>query len=597
MPKKTTLAHSPSASPSSTLSLLGRALNSLPFWRNRKISTPPPRHLQHRNLPQNLSFSPKTGRYTAAEEIARGGMGAVYAVFDTDMRRTAAMKVALPAVMRSQSFANHFVEEARITGMLEHPNVVPVHDIGFDDDTGLFFTMKKVDGQPLDEILAQVYDGHRGYREKYDLHHRLLIFRNVCEAVAFAHSRQVIHLDIKPENVMIGSFGEVLLMDWGIAKYFGILDFSQRPGPKSGVMPQARGEIRGTPAYMAPEQAKGDVDAIDPQTDIFQLGACLYHMLTFTPPYLGDTEATIQAAAACRPVPPDKNAPAEQIPEELARIVMKAMAAAKTQRYANVAQLLEDIDSFMSGRVLAGQREFQAGDMLMVSGEEGQEAYLITCGSVDVVRESDDTPVKLTTLGPGDIVGEMALITHQPRSATVLAATDVTVQVITSMHMQTALRKMPPWLGRTINTLAERLERLDAMVHPLIAGNCVYHVLKQADIIMTARKVDTHGEPNQAAIQLPELIREVTRNLALPQTRVEAILQTLCHSNMAAMEENRLHLPDNTQFANFLQYCEARTGYDIPTERHQNGSGLPENHQFDQLYQKFATALSGCENR
>jgi CRP-like cAMP-binding protein len=510
----------------------------------------------------DFGFTPKSGRYASAQEVARGGMGAVYKVLDQDLRRTTAMKVALPVVLRYPENAAYFVDEARITASLEHPNVVPVHDIGCDADNGLFFTMKYVEGEPLDEIIEKVSAGCSDYPETYDLHQRLLIFRKVCDAVAFAHSRQVVHLDLKPENIMVGDYGEVLVMDWGIARQLqneaAPAEGEQKPATRRSA---AKCDIRGTPAYMAPEQARGEVAALDAQTDVFLLGSCLYHLLAFVPPYLGDTECALKLAEAAVPMPPHEANPLAQIPDELGRIALKAMSRDKVNRYPDVRALVADLDNFMSGRVLTGQRVFEKDEELMRAGDEGTEAYVILQGRVEVYHETRDGRVKLTELGPGEIVGEMALITHRRRSATCVAVEKTVVQVVTQQHMEDVMRKMPPWLGRSVRALAERLQRVDGMVHPLLVENCFYHVLEQVTLLRQVMGEDaTCHDTVEHRFPLQELEQRVALNLALPTVRVWEMLKMLAeHTELARMtDDGQFCVADKERLARFVEYCKFR---------------------------------------
>ncbi|MHC4600979.1 MAG: serine/threonine-protein kinase, partial [Planctomycetota bacterium] len=155
-------------------------------------------------------------RYAVLQEIARGGMGAIMKILDQDILRPVAMKVVLG--QRNPDVVSRFVEEAQITGQLEHPNIVPVHELGVNHEGKVFFTMKLVRGESLEAVLDQLADGDAATTEAYPLARLLRIFLKVCDAVAFAHSKGVIHRDLKPDNVMVGNFGEVLVMDWGLAK-------------------------------------------------------------------------------------------------------------------------------------------------------------------------------------------------------------------------------------------------------------------------------------------------------------------------------------------------------------------------------------------
>jgi serine/threonine-protein kinase len=244
-------------------------------------------------------------------EIARGGMGAVLKGRDTDLGRDVAVKVLLETHAGKTELARRFVEEAQIAGQLQHPGVTPVYELGLFPDRRPYFTMKLVKGKTLAALLA-ARTGPEEDRPRF-----LGIFLQVCQTLAYAHARGVIHRDLKPSNVMVGAFGEVQVMDWGLAKVLaegGVADEqrAQRPevsvirtqrsagssGPGEGSQTQA-GSVLGTPAYLAPEQARGDLELVDERADVFGLGAVLCEVLTGRPPYTGTgPEATRKAQAA-----------------------------------------------------------------------------------------------------------------------------------------------------------------------------------------------------------------------------------------------------------------------------------------------------------
>jgi serine/threonine protein kinase len=245
-----------------------------------------------------------TGRYSLGDEIARGGMGVVYRATDTVLGREVAVKVLQDKFGPASAAARRFADEARIAAQLQHPAIPPVHDLGTLPDGRPFLAMKLIKGDSLDDLL----DGRPD--PTHDRGRFVAAFEQVCQAVAFAHARNVIHRDLKPANVMVGNFAEVQVMDWGLAKVLGAraalpADPDETRGgteihslrDSDGKFTQA-GSILGTPGFMPPEQAIGAIDQVDKQSDVFGLGGILCVILTGRAPFIGDSpESTRQAAA------------------------------------------------------------------------------------------------------------------------------------------------------------------------------------------------------------------------------------------------------------------------------------------------------------
>jgi serine/threonine protein kinase/formylglycine-generating enzyme required for sulfatase activity len=322
-------------------------------------------------------------RYQILGEFARGGMGAILKVWDSDLRRTLAMKVVLgkahaersgdtPAV--DEKSLGRFLEEAQVTGQLDHPGIVPVHELGIDTDGQVYFTMRLVKGIELRKVFELVREGKDGWT-----HARAVgTILKVCEAMAYAHSKDVIHRDLKPANIMVGKYGEVYVMDWGLARPKDAednKDLRLRPAPQTSLsvvrtdrreesggespLMTMDGDVVGTPAYMSPEQARGDQAAMGPASDVYALGTILYHLLAGHMPY-GPPGSRLTAYALWGLVqngPPTKlDTIAKDAPVELIAICEKAMEREIADRYPDMGAMAEDLSAYVEGRVVKAHR-------------------------------------------------------------------------------------------------------------------------------------------------------------------------------------------------------------------------------------------------
>ena len=263
---------------------------------------------------------PDPSRYLVLERIGRGGMGAVYRARDVLLNRDVALKV-LHVGADSGDLAARLTQEARTLARLEHPGIVPVHDVGVLADGRPFYTMKLVQGHPLDDVV-------RG-RPQADLLH---LFIRICEPIAFAHSRGVVHRDVKPQNVMVGEFGEVLVLDWGVSKWAAARDAHDAAlAAVAAGIDTGAGAIVGTRGYMAPEQARGDSASVDSRADVYSLGMLLTHMLSLSS--------------------------ARGMPRPLSAILRKATSVEPTARYADAEALAKDVRRYLAAERVQAHRE------------------------------------------------------------------------------------------------------------------------------------------------------------------------------------------------------------------------------------------------
>ncbi|QDU84642.1 Serine/threonine-protein kinase PknD [Planctomycetes bacterium Pla163] len=344
------------------------------------------------------------GRYRVHHEVGRGGMGVVFEVEDEHLHRRLAMKVvrAIPGPAGDRALTR-FLDEAQVTAQLEHPAIVPVHELGRDDEGRAYFTMALVEGETFTAVVDHLHSGD----EQWSLPRVLDVLVKVAEAVAYAHSRGVVHRDLKPDNIMVGSFGRVFVMDWGLAQVkskrtsdhrrsvdsadVDLVDrerafetgasqrLEDREPAGTGVTGSVRsdrvgagaanadprdggaletdqpflthdGDVVGTPAYMPPEQAFGQLDRQGPRCDVYALGAILYHVLSGRPPYSDRQEGTLAALRHGGPTP--LLASDAKHSRELVAICELAMRRDASKRYADVSAFVADLRAFLEGRVV-----------------------------------------------------------------------------------------------------------------------------------------------------------------------------------------------------------------------------------------------------
>jgi len=277
-------------------------------------------------------------RYTEIESIGEGGMGLILKAKDVNLGREVAIKRPLPQKPQDHQ---QFLLEARATGQLEHPNIPAIYETGQDESGAPYFTLKLVKGKSLSAVIEELNQGVQDQHDKYRFPHRLAVFQKVCEAVAYAHRKGILHRDIKPDNIMLGDYGEVFLLDWGLSK------------PVDTVAANADSGFSGTPTYAAPELVQGQ--SASPRSDVYSLGATLYEWLSLQAPHQGESLSRILTSVVTQQ-PPDparlKHSRQDKVPQEMGRVILKAMAKDPSQRYASVGEMLTAIRDILDGEIL-----------------------------------------------------------------------------------------------------------------------------------------------------------------------------------------------------------------------------------------------------
>jgi serine/threonine-protein kinase len=318
-------------------------------------------------LPQPASAPRSGSRYQVLRPHARGGLGEVFVAEDTELGRRVALKEIQARHADHAESRKRFVLEAEITGGLEHPSIVPVYGLGTYADGRPFYAMRFIQGESLKEAIARFHGANakrqtaRGQYDSLAFRQLLSRFISVCQVVAYAHSRGVLHRDLKPPNVMLGKFGETLVVDWGLAKAVGrsegASDAEPTLQPRSGSdsSATAMGQALGTPAYMSPEQADGRLDRLGPASDIYGLGATLYELLTGRPPFTGDVCDILAQVRRGEVISPREVRPG--VPRPLEAVCLKAMNFAPPDRYQSADALATDLDRWLADEPVPAYRE------------------------------------------------------------------------------------------------------------------------------------------------------------------------------------------------------------------------------------------------
>lgn len=289
-------------------------------------------------------------RYEDRGLLGTGGMGEVRVCRDRRIGRDVALKLAHAGLPGEDDLRMRFVREARVQGQLEHPSIVPVYDFGVTEHGDAYFTMKRVRGQTLEAILEGLRAGDAALAQKLTRRKLLTAFTSVCLSVDFAHSRGVLHRDLKPSNIMLGDFGEVYVLDWGIAKVVGSPDSGRDPALSVSVesVPTAVGSLLGTPGYMAPEQITGG--DLDERTEVYSLGAILFETLTYEPLHpRASIGSIITATVAGADARASKRAPHREVPPELEALTVRATATDPSGRPASARELADAVERFLDG--------------------------------------------------------------------------------------------------------------------------------------------------------------------------------------------------------------------------------------------------------
>ncbi|MDF1658455.1 MAG: protein kinase [Verrucomicrobiales bacterium] len=432
--------------------------------RNQQIASPAVRRL--------LQPFTSEERYHKAADIGEGGLSKVVSSFDSCLNRVVAMKELREEFLPDPDFLNAFITEAKMISYLDHPGVVTVYDSYFTENQQLRYTMQLVDGQTLLDFL-----GHHMQPEVVNenyLFDVLNIFTKLCETIAYVHDKGVIHLDLKPENIMLGHYGEVMIMDWGNAHLYDdslYADYVRtylKDGSEADTKLESGDAIVGTPLYMSPEQTLSRND-LGPTSDIYSLGVLVYELLTgqrpFAAPEVDDIVEKVRTL-----VPPPVHELNPDIPLRLSHIIQKMMQKAPEDRQQSAHELLNDIQAAQTSGQAFPEWEIAAGCLIFEEGDPGDFTIRIKTGRVEISKQDEGSKKVLAELGPGDVLGELSVFSNIPRTATAITLEDTVVYLMRSGEVNAELDKLSPWVSQMINALSNRFDALNKKVMELEKG-------------------------------------------------------------------------------------------------------------------------------
>lgn len=402
----------------------------------------------------------KPGRYQFIRDLGEGGLASVASCFDKLLNRIVAIKKLKAKNMSNPHLVRSFLNEVKLLSYLDHPGVVPIYESFIKNDNQLCYSMKIIEGERLTKILESrpEYENTPGeWTNKF-----LGIFKKLCETLAYVHDMGIIHLDVKPDNILIGKYGEVMLLDWGNARLFDKAPYQEyfkrymKNKWQVYITPEDNNMILGTPNYMSPEQTNCDRESLTPSSDIFSAGIILYIMITGKHPFpeIEDTQLILAQIRNLKPRPVFKIN--KEVPLRLSMICEKMLEKDPLFRYHNFNEVMDDFDEFYNSGQAFATKSFKPGEIICKEHEIGEYAFKIISGKVRVFKTVQEKQTTLAILGKGEMVGELAVFSRQPRSATIIVLEPTVIQIMDKESVNTELEKLSPWVGKMISSLSSR---------------------------------------------------------------------------------------------------------------------------------------------
>jgi serine/threonine-protein kinase len=409
-------------------------------------------------------------RFRTLSRLGVGSVGVVERIFDARLGRVLARKTLREELLGDRQSLRTFLNEARILGQLDHGSIIPIFDTYLNEAGAPVYTMREISGRSLSRVLR--VDRATGDAKPLPVDRSLRIVQQLCAALAHAHERGVVHLDLKPENIIVLEHDRVVLVDWGAARVF---DPERTP---SWIVAEAReGAVLaleeedefliGTPRYMSPEQTRARRSELGPESDVFSLGVIFYQMLTGRLPFrASDLDALLQEVRESTPPAPHELDAG--IHPRLGQIVMRMLEKREWERFETMEAVLADLTAFRSSAAEFPLREFEAGELVFAEGEDGDHAGIVVSGEIEIWTEQGGARRILGRVVAGEAIGELALLSEGARSASATALTPVSMRVISADALRSEREKLSPWVLAILNGVVERfIDRSDRLIELL----------------------------------------------------------------------------------------------------------------------------------
>ena len=407
-----------------------------------------------------IEFLKKPERYRNLDSLGEGVAAEVHGVFDTYLRRVTARKKLNRTHMDNLDVVQAFVNEMILVAGLNHPGIMPVYDALLSDEGDPAYIMGLSEGESLNQIMQ--IDSRTGDGQTLPIGQAVQILTKISETLTYAHDRGVLHLDIKPENIILGQYGEVTIMDWGAARVYDQGKYTKTYSTEAGEIKvgslgvENKDLVMGTPMYMSPEQLEGGRDELEPTSDIFSVGVMIYQMLTGSLPFRASTlKDMVDKICNHEHIPVNKINP--DIPLNLSRLCDKMLQKYPPDRYQDFVEVRAAIDDFQRSAAGFPTKSFLAGDIIFREGDPSDYVCIVVSGRVRIVANSNGKETELVQVGPNQPFGELAALTGYKRTATAIAAEDSVIRIISRQEIETEIDKLSPWVGGIVSALTQRI--------------------------------------------------------------------------------------------------------------------------------------------